>query len=545
MLTLNPHQARLLSVVMLILGIAFPYIGLGNDMLGRDEAYQALCVMNYSDSPLAMLTFYIGNLWIGLFGNEIIWLRRLMVLCYQVSIAISCIYLYYRTRRLMLVSTLFLTMCLGVRYVAMSLYGWDAGAYPFMTIFMVALLIYATSPSLGKIIFVGCTAGFMVMSRVPTLAALPFILVAIIYVRRGADGSCDVRTVLSDSLVGLMLFAVTVLLVILLMTSGNIDNYISAWTSDNIINGHFDKDMLIWRWKDVARRTVTAFYPMMLCFAGACYMLRVQRHYRLNLLLTALVCTVLSFYFLKTYNLYLEYAAGIYESFFLLIIFLPWLYNMTHKIPVSVSVFPLVVIAFCSILAGIGSDGFLERPMTVNTIPLLCIFIYDKFRGVMRYFLSFALLSAFAMFAFLVVSEAKGLEYDFSDKQHMAGIKTKARGGNVVERFMQVSPVIESLKSRGIDCSIVGTDRYEFDYVFNNAVSYNLHHFHYFDREDDIMLLQGVMNKFDWILVIYSADSANYPETETYLYNHGYDLADQDAYFRLFRRVAQPVVVNN
>lgn len=535
MLTLKTYKAEMLSSVMLLLGIVLPYIGLGNEFIGRDEAYQALCVADYISSPVAMMAFYVGNLWTQVFGDDIMALRSLMVICYQLSIAISCLYLYYRTRHLLLSSTLFLTMCLGFRYVAMSLYGWDSGAYPAMTLFTVTMLVYIHRPSRFNVLLLGLATGLMAVTRIPTLAALPFILGVIVYKHHG-DGVNSVRRIVSDSVIGLVSFAFSVFILVALMTSGNINVYIDAWVPDNIINGHFDREMLIWRWKDVTRRVVTAFYPMMLCFAAACYMVRVKRYSRLNAVICVLACAVTSFFFLKTYRLHYEYAAGIYESFFLLILFIPWLYNMTHSVSVRVPILPLFVITGCALLAGVGSDGFLERPMTVTTIPLLCIFIYDRFKNVMRWFLSFALISVAGMYLLMVVSNARHIEFGYDDKPHLSGIRGGKLDGAVVERFNQIAPVIESLKADGNKFACIGTDRYEYDYVFNDGVAYNLNHFHYFDREDDIAILKNVTEKYDNILMICRTDGAGYTESEMFLLSNGYCLAQKDFYYKLYRK---------
>lgn len=537
MLSIGKSHIWQVATVMLLIGIALPYVGLGNTMMGRDEAYQALCVMNFPEAPLAMLTFYIGYLWTGLFGNEILSLRILMIICYQLSIAISCCYLFYRTRRIILSSFMFMIMSLGVRFSAMPLYGWDAGAYPWMTLFAVTLLIYAQRPSLIRMAVLGISTGIMVMSRIPSLAALPIILGVIIYTRREHSGNVLWREVCMDSFVGLIAFIFTTFLVIMLLSSGKIGNYFSAWTSDNIINGHFDKEMLIWRWKDVTRRVVTAFYPMIGCFAAARYMLRVKRFLRLNLILSAVACVVLSFYFLKTYQLYSEYAAGVFEGLFLIIILLPLLYNMTHSATIPIPSFQLIVIACCSLLAGVGSDGFLERPMTVSLIPILCIYVYEKYLPLMRYFLLFSGLSVIGMYVLLVVSESRHLDYDFSDYPHLYGIHQNIRGGKELERFIEVSPIVETLKSNGDLFSVIGTCRYEFDYIFNGDVSYNLHHFHYFDRSDEMELLDKIVSDTDIVLVVYDDASSRYPNTQLFLSQHGFMLDKSGEYYHLYKRV--------
>lgn len=537
MFKLTARNVEILSVLLIIAGLILPYVGLGNEFTGRDEAYQALCVMNYAECPLAMLSFYVGNQWIRLFGNEIISLRCLMVVCYQVSISISCGYLYYRKHNILLTATVFLTMCVGFRYVAMSLYGWDSGAYPSMTLFAVMMLLYISKPSKINIVLVGCAMGIMVMSRIPTLAALPFAFFVIIFNNKRLHNCVEWEGVIKDSCVGLLSLFVTIGCIVLIITSGNIDEYFEAWSTKNIINGHFDPDFVLWRWKDVSRRVLTAFYPMITCFACACYMIRVKRYYWFNYSICLLLCCVLSFYFLKTYMMYFEYASGIYESLLGILVIMPFLYNMTHDKEAKIELLPMISILFCSLLAGIGSDGFLERPMTVNAIPLICAYVYnDKSKNVIRQFFIFALMSGMVMYMLFLISNFKGIKYEYDGIAHLSGIKSNSSGGDVVERFNEVSSVIDCLKSDGSDFSVVGTDRYEFDYVYRNGVSYNLHHFHYFDGDEDVEAIKSIVGRYKFIILLKKLNGEIYSRTRAYLHENGYSIKEQGVYFDLFAR---------
>lgn len=245
---ISRRTSLLISSLAVVAGLILPFTGLGSFLYWTDELYQALSVRHYADAPIGMLSFYIGNLWTRFFGESLFSLRVLMVICYQFSIALSCLFLFRRTGQMLLSSLFFMMLCVAARFVSLPLYGWDAGAYPFMTAFSIGLLWYMERPDLPRIAIVGVLTALMALSRMSTLAALPLILAVIIYaVRKSEASDKQVRTIVIQSAFGLAVFGLTAFAVILLMTSGDPTAYIRAWNPDNIVNRHFDSGYLIWR----------------------------------------------------------------------------------------------------------------------------------------------------------------------------------------------------------------------------------------------------------------------------------------------------------
>ena len=312
------QRVLLISLLSVICGLVLPYVALGDYVYWTDEAYQALSVRNYSDAPIGMLAFYIGNLWTRLAGDGLYQLRLLMVICYQISIAASCLFLYRKTGQPLLSSLLFLMLCVAARFVSLPLYGWDAGAYPFMTAFAIGLLWYMGRPGLRRIAAVGALSALMVLSRASTLAALPAILVLIIW------GSRDERrrlvTVVKQSAVGLIVFAAIGCGVILLMTGGDFSVYVRAWSPDNIINRHFETGYLIWRLQECSRNVFVAYYPMALCFAGACLVGLMKRSRLAGFWTVSAVCAFLSFNFMRMYLKDDIHPFGLLQSFYILVL---------------------------------------------------------------------------------------------------------------------------------------------------------------------------------------------------------------------------------
>lgn len=520
-----------LAVALLVAGLVLPYVGLGCRVYDRDSAYQALCVLHYEESPLAMLSFYVGNLWLKLFGNELLHLRWLMALCYQASVAMACAYMYRRLRRPLLTAAVFMTMCVAFRYSGMWLYGWDAGAYPWMTLAALTLLLYGERPSAGRIALVGAAAAAMALSRVPTLAALPLILGVIVYVRRAAGW----RAAVGDCAVGLAAFAAVALALILLMV-GSVEAYVDAWNPDNVINGHFDKEWIDYRWKYLLLTVTNCYYPMICCFACACFLVRLRRWRRAAWAACILLVAAMSVSSQRFVMTQAVYPAGLFESYFWVVFFLPLLYNATHQRRVAVAWLPLLIIVGCSWVAAVGSDGFLERQMALTTIPLLLAHVNaDCYRRVLGRFVGLAALAALAMFVAMITFNTNGLTFDYGRYPHLSGITERYRPGGGSEWVYQTLPEIERLEAQGLDYAVVGTDRYIFDYVFKGKTAYSLHHFHHRNLEDDAKYIgKEVVGHYEYIVVLMPFQDY-FLYMEPYLVANGYEVVERHAYHLLLK----------
>ena len=529
---ISRRTSLLISSLAVVAGLVIPFIGLGTYLYWTDELYQALSVRHYADAPIGMLSFYIGSLWARLFGDSLYSLRVLMVICYQFSIALSCLFLYRRTGQTFLSSLLFMMLCAAARFVSLPLYGWDAGAYPFMTAFAIGVLCYMDRPDLRRIALVGVLTALMALSRMSTLAALPFILAVIIYaVRKSGASDTQVRKIVIQSAFGLAVFGLTAFAVILLMTSGDPTAYIRAWNPDNIVNRHFDPGYLIWRLQECSRNVFTAYYPMTLCFAGACVAVAARRRRVMTFAAVSAVCAFLALNYIKFYLNSEVQPFGLLQSFYLLILFLPWLYNLTHSRRVSADVPHLLVVTCCAMLATVGSDGFVERPMVLSIIPLLCIFTDRRLLRLIRVYTAVALVSVLIIAAYTVHLNMKTATEDLSVYDHLQGLKGDPKHP-YIQKLKKINSRIDKIERDGARWAVVGTERYVFDYINHDTTSYSMHHFHYLDGPSEMEILGELCKSYDNIILLngYTENSVAFLEA------NGFRLSESDEFYRLFSR---------
>ena len=78
----TPLKQGILASAIIVSATLLPFLLVPyEDFRYCDETYQAYCCAHYERAYLGMLSFYIGNIWMKLFGETLIALRVLLTLC--------------------------------------------------------------------------------------------------------------------------------------------------------------------------------------------------------------------------------------------------------------------------------------------------------------------------------------------------------------------------------------------------------------------------------------------------------------------------------
>ncbi len=166
---------------LIALGTAMPFLLVPFEVFRfRDEPYQALCCLEYERAYAAMLTFFVGDKWMSLFGQSFIVLRCLMTLCFEATAAIGCVYIRRRGVGLLPTATIYLISTSGLILSYLPIYNWDSGAYPVTALGLCCLLSYTHAPSKLKVVVMGAIAGLMTLFRLPLAAVLAIMAIFII-----------------------------------------------------------------------------------------------------------------------------------------------------------------------------------------------------------------------------------------------------------------------------------------------------------------------------------------------------------------------------
>lgn len=440
----------------------------------HDECYQALNIRSYEISPLAMLTFYIGSLWCGLFGDTLISLRELMLTQMLFSIFLGCGYFYCKTRDLLITSFLFMTMSLLSVFSTLFIFGWDIGAYPFIVMSLLSVLNYVKEASLKSVVLVGVFCALMVLSKITTIAILPILLAIIIW--RANKVSCVKISgvIMRDSLVGVASFLVTALIVIAVMCG--VENYIEAWNPENIITGH-DANLLI--------ISLFKLFPnvfKMWLFVGLLALLSIlisrmkRRIFKYSLLSLAFVVSCI----------FLRYAglnSGLAQGLFLVLLFyLPALKVIRHEV-IDVPVSFLMIVCAFSLMSAVGSDGAFEKPLVIPMIPIIATTVYKYRNGMLKWiFILVAALSFQIDFVRLI-----SLHRNHIYKADIPRLTSLHLNSEKAPLYNSVKELTDSLKSKGQKIVFWGNSKYYFEYFFHDDTPPLLQMFHYDDNKEEMV----------------------------------------------------------
>ena len=172
-------DAVLVILFMLSLAWCFWYYTIGATWW-QDETYQTLICRHYLHSPVTVLSAWTGNVWMRLFGDNLLSMRILSGLCYLLSTAITTGYFWRVCRNWRWTLLLAIVMIFTFRVHGIRFYGWDAGTIPFTAALSVTAFSCVSSPKIWKIIIGGVLCALVGLGRMPSLAlALPMLLLVV------------------------------------------------------------------------------------------------------------------------------------------------------------------------------------------------------------------------------------------------------------------------------------------------------------------------------------------------------------------------------
>jgi len=377
----------ILAVAFIAAGIYLPFAKLPLTDPWQDEFYQALNVRGFDRSPIAMLSFFICHEWCGFFGDTLYNIRVLTVLFLLLSNGLGCLYFYSRTRDGLAGAFLFMTVCAMSTHCTLYHYGWDIGAYPFIVMTLLATLYYVEKGTVSGVVLVGGSTALMVLARIPTLVIMPVLSGIIIWRNCKAGGTAGsvVRPVLRDSFAGILSFAIVAIIVV--ETTVGIGRYVSSWTSENIITGHSGiRPYIDGILSHIAEELgMWAIVALMALAAMAVAHLKSGRYSVILKCSIFIAAFLVSAVLVKMMNL--PFLFGIATgTLWIMLLYIP-VRNVIRgpKIPCPGS---FLWIVFCfAMLAGVGSDSILERPLACPLIPVVAAELYKFRSGMLRWFL--------------------------------------------------------------------------------------------------------------------------------------------------------------
>ncbi len=473
----TPVKRAVWSAALILSATLLPFLLVPfEDFRYCDETYQAYCCTDYERAYLGMLSFFIGNIWMRLFGESLISLRVLMTICYIASVAIGCIYVRIKGFSILKTSLVYFLGVFGLVLSYLPLYGWDSGAYPFTALGILALLLYLDRPSRQRAAVLGIAAGMMVLSRVPLVIFLPICCV-LIFLNRKYSFSISKKQ--GQWGIDCAIFLTTVLLSalsIICIMVGNPMNYISAIAPENTVAAHKISDIgwIFDRCIQHAYKTYVMLLPGCVALLLSCYYAKAKE----CSIWLHLFSFVIIYYVLRGAVMNQNDMAGLFWSNSGIILptafvsvyfglFYNSLYNKSskrgNKLLTGSSSAMAIIFTALALMQAFGSNSLIER----IGWGMLMVFSFgaysEKFEKAPRftfYFLAFSALITFGFFVLKVrtLSHMYGQPINLRYATRYNGARPIGNDYYIVESVDSIKFISSSLETKKLRQIVVGHD---------------------------------------------------------------------------------------
>lgn len=481
---------------IIILGLFFLFGTLKVFYLPGDEHYQALSVRYYKESPLAMLVFYIGNIWTSVFGDSMLDLRILCKLCVLISIVIGCQFLYSKTHNLLLTSYIFALCCICNSISGFAIYNWDNGAFPFEALGLVSLIIYIRKHSLLYIIITGFITGLMTAARVPLVVFVVICIWIIIHQKNK-----NLSSTISHTSAYLLAFILSLICCAELMT-GSLTSYVASFNKDNIITGHSPSDINIWIWriKYFLPLSILNTMPAVICFFLSHYYTNVRYHRNLIYCIIIFLMVFLYWCLMRFIAIggedYITTLSNIGLPLFLIPLIVIPCKSLTQVKSRKLIDFNLrtnlIVLLLFMFLLGFGSDTWFQRWSIVFIFPICLGVIWEyldtKLKHVMKTWFSL-------MFIILIIFGSIRLCYIYikdidikNSSTTLSSMKGLPHLYNYEKMWSEPISEIEQLKHNNKNFTFWGPTANIFHYNYNSYPKFSHHLFHVDDESYSLLL---------------------------------------------------------
>lgn len=501
-----------------------------------DECYMTSCILDYKNSPLAVLVFAIGHYFGEIFGLNILHLRYLAQIFYLIAIGSSVIYLQHKTRNSLLSSLVFILACFISNISGFGFYNWDTGTYPFVAFFAISLMIYIDSPSLKNLLLIGILTGLLISARI-TLAVCPILVICAIFYLSKKDESNQIH--LCKHIALYLISTIITLISLYLMIWGSFNGILHAFGPDNIITGHSltDIGVYVWRFKVLFPNVFLAWGLGFLTFYFAIQTFKPHTS-KVLIIIFAITSILAGWSVLRTVAITHEYNTPIYGLGFSYVI-IPALVFPLFIFKKSSSnswiLFKGILIVAMMLILGLGSDTAFERwhGSFLFPISIACIYpalSYNRLKTIYSWFGY-----SFVMLLIIICYRNVGAKSEFT--QETCPVRYNGEIPLLLEEkeYLDIlEPEIAKLVSENKRFTFWGRWHLFYRLNFEPEYAYSRHVYHY--HFEDILKHLKHPENLDYIFVVYpKQDTSSVDVSIKSLLNAGYTIDTKTDYYILFK----------
>ena len=523
------HTAEfaLIAAALIISALNLPYIC---EMQEMDEFYQALASTHYyQSSPLAPLSYYMGHVFTSVFGNTLLNLRVLMLLCSVASITLGLWYFYRRTRDGVMSSLLFFALLIASQIWGMNIYNWDTGCYPFVMCGMIASLAYLDRPTLRRAMLLAAAWALMLASRVTLGITLPFLIAEVVWCHRG-----DRRKWMRQLACGAAV-ALTVLAALTLLIYGSFGALADAWAPENIITGHLEGHR-----RHLDRITQTGMIVILngyVAVTAAVFTLLSARVKRGRIWLAAVAAVVM---YATIYGIQKIYGTEIRFNIFLPITLAACFYPLYRKWQRSerAGFMPRELLMLMFVLCTWpGSDGYLERPMSLSAMPVVLTLCYPQLRRYMHTLGAYLCLAVVLGLMNHLPAYRTQSDFSFGEKyRRVANVYTNQEVRETVER---IDGILNALPDSLGPAWVIGEGDYAIQYLTDrHDATPRFHRFHWQNAWHDADFVKNSLPHYNVVLEsrAYRRSPVDSAALDSMIREQGFELAGRVAPTNIYLR---------
>lgn len=523
------HNKYIIGFSFIIIGIFIIFSNIYYCDFPADENYQALCVKDYSNSPLALTTFMFAHFWTKIIGFSIFHLRILARLCIIISITLSSIFLWEKTNNFILTATAFLISSFISNLSCFGIFNWDTGTYPIEAITTLATLYYIKRPNYFKTILLGICCGIMLMSRVTTILFILCLIPLVYYSHKLNDTPNKIKLTIIDCLIGIVscLFSISI---IALISNGSIEAYIYSFNSKNIISGHGINNLntFIWRFKTIFPFVCVSWIPILFNYIFA-HKISTNGITIKKYIVYILASIMLGWSILRIYAINSGYDCPIFGLSLPLVLILslfPFKENTYNKISVSQSKqlkLQSIVILIMVFNMGFGSDAAYERWNSVFLFPIALGINWNFFKSTEKAICKTWLNITLCMLAVMLCYKQYAISKDYTWPNKEVSSRGKIPMTiHMNECWKKITPIIDSLDQANASYTFWGLYRYSFSLEYETKPYYSIQPFHY--SNDNIIRYITNPEKLDYVILTFYPDIKNVDTTYNALLKNGFEI---------------------
>ena len=198
-----------------------------------EEPYQIMNSMDYLNSPLAPLTAILDHFTNSLCGYDMLSAKYVGFLYTALTIALSCIFFYNRTKHMCISVLLCATLILLTtwNFNAALLIGWDRQTMLFTTIVILLFIKYVETNKIAYLIATAIATCITTLCRIPSIAIIPILFIIILI-----NKYLNIQTRIKHAFI-YAISAIIFIFAFIIIMYGSIGNY-ACYIKANFISNH-------------------------------------------------------------------------------------------------------------------------------------------------------------------------------------------------------------------------------------------------------------------------------------------------------------------